>query len=182
MSLSWFRSLFTKHRQARGDSTRNPKHEISTDLGLPKKNKTPTPVNVLKAQDPEHRIFIDLGLPKNKTPANVNVLQSSFESPRPVEDHINDYAIGSSNGEEVCYKQDLGLFKTALEVWKNHWVLRTRPDDWWFPVACRIAKAIDKEAQREDASNHDTNKPVRNFFVGHEGKKTIEKIPVFKIE
>ena len=27
-----------------------------------------------------------------------------------------------------------------LQAYKNHWVLRTSPDDWFFPVIRRIAQ------------------------------------------
>ena len=32
------------------------------------------------------------------------------------------------------------LIKTIVQAYKNHWVLRTSPDDWFFPVIRRIAQ------------------------------------------
>ena len=36
---------------------------------------------------------------------------------------------------EYCKK------KIIIQAYKNHWVLRTSPDDWFFPVIRRIAQA-----------------------------------------
>ncbi len=44
----------------------------------------------------------------------------------------------------------LDLFSAVFEAWKNHWTLRTTPEDWWFPIACRISKAIDNAAKQEN--------------------------------
>ena len=33
-----------------------------------------------------------------------------------------------------------------LQAYKNHWVLRTKPDDWFFPVIRRIAQVVDDNA------------------------------------
>ena len=59
---------------------------------------------------------------------------------------------------------DTGLFASVLQVikskifqtwiritstsqaYKNHWVLRTKPDDWFFPVIRRIAQVVDDNA------------------------------------
>jgi hypothetical protein len=96
------------------------------------------------------------------------------------------YAIGSDDatfGSSAAPKDatslhfrhgDLGLFSAVYEAWKNHWTLRTTPEDWWFPVACRISKAIDTAAQQE--MHHDfvrIENPVRELFVNHKGKETI---------
>ena len=40
-------------------------------------------------------------------------------------------------------KYHLNLF---LKAYKNHWVLRTKPDDWFFPVIRRIAQVVDDNA------------------------------------
>ena len=32
------------------------------------------------------------------------------------------------------------------QAYKNHWVLRTKPDDWFFPVIRRIAQVVDDNA------------------------------------
>ena len=41
---------------------------------------------------------------------------------------------------------DTGLFASVLQAYKNHWVLRTKPDDWFFPVIRRIAQVVDDNA------------------------------------
>ena len=41
---------------------------------------------------------------------------------------------------------DTGLFASVLQAYKNHWVLRTSPDDWFFPVIRRIAQVVDENA------------------------------------
>ena len=124
---------------------------------------------------------IDLLLPKHKKPTAIEKA-FAFE-PKPLSSNISSYAIGSSLPNELIYhQQDLGLFQGIQEAWKNHWNLRTRPEDWWFPVAMRIAKAIDEAAQIEGRRNgRDT--PVRDLFVSHEGKKMITvDVDVYQIE
>ena len=54
-----------------------------------------------------------------------------------------------------------GLFSTILAAYNNHWVLKTRPEDWWTTISQIIATSIDKKAN---------DKAVREFFVSHEGK------------
>lgn len=107
---------------------------------------------------------VDLKLPKNKLPTHLK--DAHIGTPKTIEHLVHDYAIGSSNPSEKVYYNydDMGLFQCILTTWKNHWKLKTSPDDWWFPVACRIAKAIDENAERED---------VRKYFVNHEGKKEL---------
>ena len=36
--------------------------------------------------------------------------------------------------------------KIFFKAYKNHWVLRTKPDDWFFPVIRRIAQVVDDNA------------------------------------
>ena len=88
------------------------------------------------------------------------------------------YTIGSHNTNddgdvEVCFPGDLGLFGCVYEAWKNHWILRTRPEDWWFPVALHIARAV-KEATMEGASGRigypGGNEKVRELFREYPGK------------
>lgn len=116
---------------------------------------------------------IDLSLPKDKTPTDL--AKFSFAMPRTVEELVHNYAVGSSKPNEMVYfRDDLGLFQTVYEAWKNHWNLRTSPEDWWFPVACRIAKAIDEAAKNSDQ--------VRKHFVSHDEKKKISvDVDVFTI-
>ena len=61
-------------------------------------------------------------------------------------------------------KHDAGFLSTIYEAYSNHYNLRTSPEDWWYTIIQTIALAID-ENFKSDA--------VRNFFVQHEGKKTI---------
>merc|ERR1719347_82128 len=72
------------------------------------------------------------------------------------------FKLGSK--EMVSAGEDKGLFSTILASYNNHWVLRTRPEDWWSSVSQIIATRIDKEAKHPS---------VREFFVSHEGKKTL---------
>ena len=64
------------------------------------------------------------------------------------------YTIGSDNTDrdvEISFPGDLGLFGCVYETWKNHWILPTSQEDWWFPVTCYIARAVN-EATKEGAS------------------------------
>jgi len=107
---------------------------------------------------------VDLALPRNKKPTALDTY--SFAKPEMVDKLIHNYAIGSSKpNQKVFFRDDLGLFQTVYEAWKNHWNLRTSPEDWWFPVACRIAKAIDEAAKWNDK--------VRKHFVPHQEKENI---------
>ena len=51
-----------------------------------------------------------------------------------------------------------------MAAYNNHWILRTRPEDWWTTISQIIATRIDKVANYNN---------VRRFFVSHEGKKTL---------
>jgi len=80
------------------------------------------------------------------------------------------YAIGSGRADDqIYYPGDLGLFGCVFEAWKNHWILRTRPEDWWNPIARRIAKAVDDAAKEKMYGSE----KVRDLFVSHEGKQNI---------
>merc|ERR1711992_178794 len=59
---------------------------------------------------------------------------------------------------------DAGLLSTVYEAYGNHYNLRTGPEDWWFTIIQTVALAIDKNSKSE---------VVRDFFVQHEGKKTL---------
>ena len=73
-------------------------------------------------------------------------------------------ALGS---EEEVYSvcADCGMFAAVFTAYSHHYRLRTSPDDWWFCVIKRVACAIDENSSKAS---------VRNMFVDHEGKKTIE--------
>ena len=66
--------------------------------------------------------------------------------------------------QTVSAGEDKGFLSVIMAAYNNHWVLRTRPQDWWTSIAQIIATKIDKVA-KEDL--------VRQFFVSHEGKKTL---------
>lgn len=138
-------------------------------------------------------ILIDLNLNKRLKPMSLSKFERN-NKPISVEKLANTissssstYAIGSaeagidSDGEKVYYPHgDLGLFGTIYEGWKNHWVLRTSPDDWWFPVACRIAKAVDSAANNSKFPS--SEKKVHDLFVSHDGKKNISiELPVWTV-
>ena len=75
--------------------------------------------------------------------------------------------ISALGSEEVIYSAaaDCGLFAAVFTAYSHHYNLRTSPDDWWFCVIKRVACAIDRNSKKES---------VRNLFVDHAGKKTIE--------
>lgn len=76
--------------------------------------------------------------------------------------------------DAVYCKGDTGLFGTVFEVWANHWILRTSPEDWWLPLITKVAKRVDDAAERPE---------VRKMFVGEQkGKKElIVTLPSFNI-
>ncbi|CAB9517568.1 expressed unknown protein [Seminavis robusta] len=122
---------------------------------------------------------VDLALPKDKLPTTTSNFSSLWGTSRTVADLVGrEYAIGSSMpSQEIFYQEDTGIFACVYESWKNHWNLRTSPEDWWFPVACRVAKGVDKAAK----SGYGSEK-VRELFVDHEGKENIcVDVDVFNI-
>ena len=66
--------------------------------------------------------------------------------------------------EEVLSNGNYGFFSTVIECYNNHWILDMRPEDWFYTFVQTLSVAIDKQARTEE---------VRNFFVSHEGKKTL---------
>ena len=75
-------------------------------------------------------------------------------------------AIGSDEEVSVAY-YDAGLLSTVLDAYNNHFVLRTSPDDWWATIITTISLAIDDNAKKPQ---------VRDFFVAHQGKKTLSVV------
>merc|ERR1712087_52935 len=73
-----------------------------------------------------------------------------------------EFKLGSQ--ESVYAEDDKGFLSTVMAAYNNHWVLRTRPEDWWATVSQIIATRIDRHA--EDPA-------IREFFVSHEGKKSL---------
>jgi hypothetical protein len=96
------------------------------------------------------------------------------------------HAIGSGRADDqIYYPGDLGLFGCVFEAWKNHWILRTRPEDWWNPIARRVAKAVDDAAKGESGEfgfPRRGSEKVRELFVSHEGKQNIAiDLPAYTI-
>ena len=75
--------------------------------------------------------------------------------------------ISALGSDEEVYSAgaDCGMFAAVFTAYSHHYRLRTSPDDWWFCVIKRVACAIDRNSSKAS---------VRNMFVDHEGKKTIE--------
>ena len=82
-------------------------------------------------------------------------------------DLSNFEAVAGSKSVDFYYDHDFGFFSAILACYNNHWALRTSPDDWWNVIVRNIAQAVD--------TNGEKNK-VRDFFVHHEDKKTIEVV------
>ena len=155
-----FTSFSKKRRVARQEIAKKTGNHVLVNLNLDSRLK---PLPVAKFE-------------RSAKPMSVEELANSVTS------SSSTYAIGSSEaGDKVYYNHgDLGLFGAIFEAWKNHWVLRTSPDDWWFPIACRIAKAIDSAAKEENFGP--SSQKVRDLFVSHEGKQNISvKLPVYTI-
>jgi len=72
------------------------------------------------------------------------------------------FKLGST--AEVYADDDKGFLSTVIAAYNNHWVLRTRPEDWWATISQTIAIRIDRHAK---------DPAVRQFFVSHEGKKQL---------
>jgi len=81
-------------------------------------------------------------------------------------------AVGTQDA--VYVNGDSGLFGTIFEVWKNHWDLRTSPDDWWSVLITRIAKRIDDKAAHKDVAklfvpNQEVKKELTVSVVARDG-------------
>jgi hypothetical protein len=76
-------------------------------------------------------------------------------------------AVQGTLDDSFYFDKDWGFFSTILACYNNHWILRTSPDDWWNVIVKTVANAVDTNGNK---------KPVRNFFVDHQGKKMIEVI------
>ena len=105
-------------------------------------------------------------VPKGKEGEREPITQSRLLSrwARDYEEADNTtFRLGSQ--ELVQPTDDKGFFSVIQAAYNNHWVLETRPEDWWTTISSIIATRIDKEAN---------NKKVRSFFVSHEGKKVLK--------
>jgi len=72
------------------------------------------------------------------------------------------FALGSK--EEVNFGRDLGFFATLLWPPTTITGYSRRPEDWWIAIIQKISVTVDRNANVPD---------VRQFFVSHEGKKTL---------
>jgi len=148
-------------------------------------------------KNPQEYTKVDLKLDKRLVPTpwkefqtkNGHTVMSTAKLAESIVSGKKSYGIGSvetdnNNGDDqILFPAggDLGLFGAVMDAWKNHYVLRTCPEDWWFPVACRIARAVDKAAQKEEGRNKD-EQLVRNLFVNHQGQERISvDLPAFTI-
>ena len=145
-------------------------------------------INIISSSDsmttnPESAdlFLVDLKLDARLKPTSMNSYDASTVSTQKLVSGLvakETYAIGSCGKDDlVYYPGDLGFFGCVFEAWKNHWNLRTRPEDWWGPVAQKIAKAVD-----EAAKNSFSDEKVRSLFVSHEGKQVISvNLPSYTI-
>ena len=83
------------------------------------------------------------------------------------------FRLGSE--EMVSFGKDNGLFSAVQAAYNNHWVLRTRPEDWWTSISQTIATRIDKHAKNSPEDAHCCATFLRHLGLGrfttHEGKK-----------
>ena len=49
-----------------------------------------------------------------------------------------EFCLGSQ--ETVCAAEDKGFFSTILAAYNNHWVVRTRAEEWWATITQIIAR------------------------------------------
>jgi len=85
----------------------------------------------------------------------------------PLATDIGFEAVQGTLNDNFYFDKDWGFFSTILACYNNHWTLRTSPDDWWNVIVKTVANAVDTNGDK---------KLVREFFVDHQGKKTIEVI------
>jgi len=72
--------------------------------------------------------------------------------------------VGSNLTVYRDHNYDKGFFSTIYQAYKNHWVLVTTPEDWWFTLVRKVALDIDNNADKKE---------IRDFFVNHDGKKEL---------
>jgi len=88
-------------------------------------------------------------------PETLSVIKSRFE------------AVQGTLCDSFYFDKDWGFFSTILACYNNHWTLRTSPDDWWNVIVKTVANAVDTNGNE---------RPVRSFFVDHQGKNKMEII------
>ncbi len=96
------------------------------------------------------------------------VKQESFAGSKPPaseRSHVGSKTpvLGSEDGK-VHSQYDVGFFETVLAAYNNHWALRTCPEDWWYCIVQKVARAVDDNSKSDN---------VRKFFVDHDGKKKL---------
>jgi len=87
----------------------------------------------------------------------------------PTEDrrHVEDKTPVLGSEDLVRQNGDYGFFSAVMEAYNNHWTLVTTPEDWFYTIIQKVAKAVDDHSKRPE---------VRKFFVDHteaEGKKKL---------
>ena len=82
------------------------------------------------------------------------------------------FKLGSE--ETVSFGDDKGLFSAVQAAYNNHWVLRTRPEDWWTSIVQTIAIGIHKHCKNSHEDAHCCATFLRRLGLGrlttHEGK------------
>jgi len=79
--------------------------------------------------------------------------------------HIKDKTPVLGCEEPVNQNGDYGFFSAVMGAYNNHWALKTTPEDWFYTIIQKVAKAVDDNSKENE---------VRQFFVDHEVKKTLE--------
>ncbi|XP_001625497.2 uncharacterized protein LOC5504581 [Nematostella vectensis] len=87
--------------------------------------------------------------------------------------NVGDRVATLGSQDPIIVTNDVGIFSAIVTAYNMHWNLRTSPEDWWFTVIKKVANAIDDNSK---------NQAVRDMFVSHEGKKTLEvSVPTLSI-
>ena len=83
------------------------------------------------------------------------------------------FRLGSE--EMVSFGKDNGLFSAVQAAYNNHWVLRTRPEDWWTSIIQTIATRMHKHGKNSHGDALCCATFLRHLGLGrfttHEGKK-----------
>ena len=97
----------------------------------------------------------------------------AVDDPDAIRNTVGD-RVAILGSEEIIYSTaDCGLFASILMAYNYHWNLRTSPEDWWFCITRRVTIAIDQNSHKDS---------VRQMFVSHEGKKTLEvQVPTLSL-
>jgi hypothetical protein len=153
-------------------------------LALPTSNSSGTKDDEPICEHGQYHVA-DLKLSNFFPPLVLSKFHQRWGEPNPFKETIGKLATGSQlnaavgsatcDPDKIFFKQDTGIFQCVHEAWMNHWNLRTSPEDWWYPVASTVAKAVSSAAKRENSWDTDpkSTNDVRDLFVNHSGKDTI---------